>query len=397
MYRILRTVPTYFPYITGPANQVRAAARALQPLGYASHIVTTTAHAPGAPPCELFDGSSVVRLPVQGGFLQYQVALGAWGAIGGYPADLIHVHSYRNFLADVAAVAAARRRLPLVLHLHGSLASYRTIVPAGRQWLYRAYDLLTRPLPTLRAPAIVVSTGAEAREAVAYGLDAARVHVIPMGIDQAAYRLAGVRRDPQHILMVGRLCQDRNVELLLRGLALLRERPWSCAIVGGEERRSYTEAPGYLDRLRRLAGELGIAERVRFTGPLAGDALRAAYAGAGVFAYTSRWENFGQTILEAAAAGCALVSTPVGVAPDLIEEGRSGLGLDSPEPAALAARLAALLDNPGLQAAMGERAAATVRGQYAWGAIAQRYVELYEGLIASPRPGRRALGQRGAA
>lgn len=390
MRRILRTVPTYFPYVSGPANQVRAVSSGLRPLGFETRIITTTAHAPGAPVEELIDGSPVLRLPVQAGVLQYQIARGAWQAIHSYPADLIHVHSYRNFLADVAAISAARRNIPLVMHLHGSLASYKTIVPAGRRWLYSAFDLVTSPLPTLRAQAFVVSTRAEADEAAAYGLDPARLHVIPMGIDHAAYQLRDTPRDPRQILMVGRLCQDRNVELLLVALAQLRELPWRCTIVGGEERRSYTERPGYLERLRRLAGELDLADRVVFAGPLGGRALREAYAQAGVFVYTSLWENFGQALLEAAAAGCALVSTRVGVAPDLIEDGASGFCLDAPAPTALAARLRELLANPQLPRRMGERARTVAREGYDWQAILQRYSELYTTLLGDGRTWRRA-------
>lgn len=385
MLRVIRTVPTYFPYVTGPANQVRAVARGLRGHGFSSQIITTMAHAAGAPAHETIDGSAVERLPVLGGPLQYTLVRGAWRAIGRQEADLVHVHSYRNYLADVAAMVAARRRLPLVLHLHGSLASYKTIVPPGRRWLYRAYDLVTRPLPTLRAHAIVVSTRAEAAEAIACGLDPGRVHIIPMGIEQADYELPGVERNPRRIVMVGRLCRDRNVELLLLALAQLRDRPWSCAIVGGEERRSYTEGAGYLASLRRLAGELRIAGRVAFIGPLTGQALREAYAGAGIFVYTSRWENFGQTLLEAAAAGCALVSTEVGVAPELIEDGMTGFSLGLPSPGALAESLRVLLDCPSLGHAMGERVKLVVRQRFAWPAIFGRYAELYEGLLATRR------------
>jgi glycosyltransferase involved in cell wall biosynthesis len=378
---VLRTIPSYFPYVTGPANQAREISRGLRPLGFDSTILTTNLSAAAAPPREMLDGVEVRRLPIRLGFMQYHVAPGAWGELRRRPVDIIHAHSYRNFLADAAGLAAHRRRVPLILQLHGCLVGYRQIVRGGRRWLYRAYDAMTRPLPTLRADRIIVSTSAEAREAEGFGLDSRRISVIPMGIDPERYHCADTPREPSKITFVGRLAEDRNVEQLLRSLALVADLRWSCAIVGGEERRTYTSAFGYLACLKQLVRDLGIAERVVFTGPLYGEELRRAYASAGIFVYTSRYENFGQAILEAAAAGCALVTTGVGVANDIVRDGATGFVIEQDAPEQLAGKLRWLLEHPAEQAAMGRKAQALVRRDYAWSPILQRYADLYADAI----------------
>lgn len=378
---ILRTIPSYFPNVTGPANQAHEAARRLSARGYSSKLVTTTLGAVEAPRQETYNEVKVVRLPIQAGFMQYQIAAGTWRELRGSPADIIHAHCYRNYLADAAGLVAQRRGIPFILQLHGTLVGFRKIAGTGRQWLYKGYDMVFGLLPTLRAQRIIVSTQAEAHETVQYGLDSQRVRVIPMGIDPEQYRFSNIEHDPQQILFVGRISEDRNVEQLLHALGQIEDLPWTCRIVGGEERRSYANQLGYVDRLKRLTDELGIAARVQFTGPLYGEELRRAYASAGIFAYPSRYENFGQTILEAAAAGCALVSTRVGVAGDLIRTGQSGFFIDEDNAGQMAAHLRMLLGHHHHQRAYGGAVQSTVHQSYAWEPILRQYTALYEEVL----------------
>jgi glycosyltransferase involved in cell wall biosynthesis len=381
MYNILRTIPSYFPNVSGPANQARAISRGLIPFGYTSTVITTNFGAEQAPWRERLDDVEVARAAVCAGVMQYHFAPGAWASMRSQPADIIHVHSYRNYLADIAGAIALRRSTPLIVHLHGTLVGYRAIARPSHWWLYHAYDTITRPLSLLRSAQIVVSTSQEAYETERYGIDRSRISIIPMGIDADDYRFDDLQHDPTRIVFVGRLTEDRNPEQLVRALALIAHLPWSCTLVGAEVRRSYATSLGYVDRLQQLARELGIAERITFAGQLHGQQLRRAYAGAGIFVYPSRYENFGQTILEAAAAGCALVTTPVGVAHDLAGEGETGSFIRTVAPEALAQQIAWLLEHPVQQRAMGAEARARARRGYAWHPILQRYADLYASVL----------------
>lgn len=379
--RILRTIPSYFPYVTGPANQARESAVRLGRHGYCSTLVTSNSNAAAAPARETVAEGEIVRLPVRAGFMQYQITAGAWPALSSAPADVIHAHCYRNYLADAAAIVARRRRIPFVLQLHGTLSGFRKIVSPDRHWLYQAYDQLFGLLPTLGADRIIVSTNEEAHEAAQHGIDPTRIRVIPMGVTPEAYSFSALPRDYSQLLFVGRISEDRNVDLLIQALGRLTDLSWTCRIVGGEERRSYANREGYVDRLRKIAMDLSIMGRVQFTGPLYGAALRRAYAEAGVFVYPSRYENFGQTILEAAAAGCALVTTRVGVANDLITEDVSGVFIEEREVERLAANLRALLQHPEQQREYGAAVLAQVRRLYSWEPIVRAYERLYDEII----------------
>ncbi len=378
---VVRTLPSYFPFVTGPANQARAVSCGLLDYGISTTILTTDFHAEAAPQSEVMDGVSIVRLPVRFGFMQYHVPQGAWKELLRIHADVFHIHSYRNFLGDVTSLVARFRKVPTILHLHGTLQGYRHIARPERHWMYNMYDKMTSPLPVLRSTRIIVSTREEMNEVDAYGIDRSRVSIIPMGVDSEKYLFRDLARNPTRITFVGRLTEDRNVEQLIYALGMLGDLTWSCHIVGGEERRSYATHLGYTSHLQQLAHNLGIADRVFFTGPIYGEVLRRTYAESGIFVYPSLYENFGQTILEAAAAGCALVTTRVGVAWDIIQDGVSGFFIERDEPQQLAQHLRWLLEHPEEQANMGYTAHSLVQRDFAWPPILQRYAALYNELI----------------
>ena len=94
--------------------------------------------------------------------------------------------------------------------------------------------------------------------------------------------------------------------------------------MGGEEKTSSLSRLGYLDELKKLCKNLNINDRVTFIGPVAQDELFNWYSKGDIFVYPSLYENFGQPILEAAAAGLPIISTPVGVAQEIITENETG-------------------------------------------------------------------------
>lgn len=266
---------------------------------------------------------------------------------------------------------------PRVLNTHGSLLGYRKYLPAGFQRLpYEVYDRLTFKRAARSADAVVVSSKFEYTDAVEFGIDKNKLHVIPMGIDIES-RPEG-RREQEggvlRLLFVGRLARVRRVELLLRAAAKL-SIPYHVTIVGGEEKTAGLSPPGYRDELKKLCADLGIAEHVTFAGAQPPDALKNFYRAAHVFVYPSLYENFGQPVLEAAAAGLPVVATAVGVARELVRDGETGF-LVPGEPPSIAERITALAE-PETRAAFGNSIRAAVRKKFSWDNIIQRYVAIY--------------------
>jgi L-malate glycosyltransferase len=135
-----------------------------------------------------------------------------------------------------------------------------------------------------------------------------------------------------------------------------------------------------LDGLRALAGELGVGERVVFTGHLAQTAN--AYAVMDVFALVSANEAFGLVLPEAMSLGLPTIGSRVDAIPDVIVEGQTGLLVPPCDPLALAAAIRRLREHPSEREAMGAAGRARAFAQFS----ESRYVEdvraFYDALLA---------------
>jgi glycosyltransferase involved in cell wall biosynthesis len=159
---------------------------------------------------------------------------------------------------------------------------------------------------------------------------------------------------------VGRLGYEKRVDILLRAVASLKSsRPVQVAIHGdGPERAS----------LQQLAGELGIADRVAWCGVT--NDLPAAYAHLDIVALCSPRESSSNMVLEAMAAGKAVVVSRVGGLPELVGYSRGGLCVPAEDVAALASALRRLVEDESLRSSLGEAARESARTRHHPGRIA---------------------------
>ena len=196
--------------------------------------------------------------------------------------------------------------------------------------------------------------------------------VVFNGIDTSLFRPTTpdpdiVRTDGTPLLLwVGRLQPWKGVDVALRAL---REIPQAyLMIVGDGETRA---------DLERLAQELGLAERVRFLGALPRERLPSIYAAADLLLATSfASETFGIGLVEAQACGLPVVASRFGGFPEVIDEGRTGLLVPPRDPAALAAAVRSLIDDPERRRAMAD-AAPGWAAQFSWSAVADRVEAAY--------------------
>ncbi len=124
-----------------------------------------------------------------------------------------------------------------------------------------------------------------------------------------------------------------------------------------------------LPRLRNIAVEQQVADRVHFLGGLSQRELAACYAAADVFALPSTGEGFGLVFLEAMAFGKPVVGADAGGITDLIRDGSNGLLIPPNDPDALARGLSRLLGDEALRRKMGACGAAMVRREYQFDAF----------------------------
>jgi glycosyltransferase involved in cell wall biosynthesis len=157
------------------------------------------------------------------------------------------------------------------------------------------------------------------------------------------------------VVFAGRLSDEKVVDVAIRALTALPEA--TLDVAGDGPARPALEA---------LAREIGAGDRIRFHGRLATDELGRILRTAAVAVVPSRWyENQPLAVLEAFASGVPVVGTALGGIPELIEPGVDGAHVPPDDPAALAAALAPLLDEPEQAFTMGKAARAKVERDHA--------------------------------
>lgn len=197
------------------------------------------------------------------------------------------------------------------------------------------------------------------------------VILIPNGIDFPAIKEASDyhAKVPGRILFVGRLEPMKGVDTLLRAVSdkRLAMSHWTLRIVGGGSQESL---------LKTLAQELGIADRVIFTGRLVGRAVYDEYAQAEIFCGLSRSEALGNVFLEAQAAGCAVVATNVGGIPDIVKDNDTGILIPPNTPRSASEALHVLLSATEKRHSFAS-SARRLASSYDWKDITSHYEALY--------------------
>jgi len=140
-------------------------------------------------------------------------------------------------------------------------------------------------------------------------------------------------------------------------------------------------------REKKLAEELGVAERVHVLGPRKD--VPALMHAIDVFAMPSIWEGFGLVLLEAMAAGRPIVASRVATIPEVVLDGQTGLLVPAGDPLLLAEALAQLADQPALAARLGEAGRERVRRQFSLEKMVGDTELLYRELVDERASGSR--------
>lgn len=162
------------------------------------------------------------------------------------------------------------------------------------------------------------------------------VHAISCGIDAHKYSPSWEPRTENRIVFVGRVTGEKQIDVLLRAATLLpAELDAKIEIVGGGDQ---------LKNLQHLAAELGIADRVTFTGRVTDEELRDAYHRASVLAMPSIAELQSIVTMEAMASALPVVAANAMALPHLVHDGENGYLFEPSNPEDLAAKLRTVLE-----------------------------------------------------
>lgn len=279
--------------------------------------------------------------------------------------DVIHVHM-PNPTGELA-VLGSRTRAPLVVSYHADVVR-RGPVPA-------LYDRFAARF-VRRAHAVTVSSPRLAETTPALGGVRDRIAVVPFGVDPDEWSTRPLLADQIRarnpgplVVLLGRLVHYKGAEVLVEAM---RDVDATALIVGDGPRRPGAEA---------LARELGVTDRVVFTGAI-DDADRAAYLHAAdvfVLPSTNRGEAYGIVQAQAMATGTPSISTELGTGTSWVNrDGETGLVVGARDPIALAKAINELLGDDARRAAMGEAASRRVRRELSSDRMFAELRRLYE-------------------
>lgn len=339
------------------------------------------------------------------GFLAARLAAQGWGVEVAGPAGVMDGEGGQDHVLAVPGgpgpgLIPARRALARlapevdVIHAHGLKAGWLAAL-LGRSYppvvvtvhnlvLHEAAGMFTGPLrmaegllPGRVAATIAVSPAIAAR----FGGPTDRLRVIPPAAPPAVARRPaatvrtelGVDGDAPLVVTVARLHPQKDLHTLLAALEIVRTRvPDVRAVIVGDGPLSSALVA---DARRR-----GLGDTVLFAGarPDAADILAAADA----VAISSLWESGPIVAVEALQLARPLVSTPVGLVPDLVEDGESGLLVPIGDAVALAGALGRLLDDRSGAERMAQAGLGRVQERYDPDALVSRVADVYRATLS---------------
>jgi mannosyltransferase len=177
----------------------------------------------------------------------------------------------------------------------------------------------------------------------------------------------------------GRVRAQKGTDVFVDAMCRLLPRypDFTAVVVGGITSDQTT----FANTLRKRIEAAGLQSRIVITGELSIEDVQRWYQRLTIYAFTSRNEGFGLTLIEAMAVGAALVASRAGAAELVVEDGVTGTLTPPGDVDALVGALEPLMHDPALAAAMGERGRARAIAKFSLDAEANRIAEIYRTLV----------------
>lgn len=348
---------------TKPAPSPKGNLRVL-PVRYAPRIWQRLAHEPGGLPVSLRAHPWLHLL------LPLLVAGLAFRTLREAPShDLLHANwAFNGCVAGVIGILTGR---PVLTSLRGEDVSR-----ARKSWLAR---VTLRLALSLSRTIVAVSTDMAAWLRNTFPTVARKIVVVENGVDDIFFSVFDARRNrlpnAEPILVcIGNLIPRKGHAVLFRALARCASQPWKLQLAGeGTERAA----------LKRLAGELGLVDRIEFLGARPPDTIPTLLADADVFVLPSFSEGRPNALLEAMAAGLTVVASAIDGVTELVDDGRTGRLFAAGDDQALSAVLIPLLQDSATRLRLGTAAHEEIcTRELTWAGAAEKYARLYRQLVS---------------
>jgi glycosyltransferase involved in cell wall biosynthesis len=331
------------------------------------------AHVPAGPARALPKDELLPYMPAFARVLQ-----GQWAE---QPPDVVHAHFWMSGLAVVDAAADLPVPVLQTFHALGSVKRRHQgaadTSPGERVELERR---LCRDVDH-----VVATCSDEVFELRRLGLPRDRVSIVPCGVDTSVFTPRGPvapRSDRRRLLILGRVVERKGHDDAVRAL---RDLPDAELVVVGGPPADEVDDDAEIRRLRAVAAEEGVADRLLFTGSVARADVPAWIRSADVVLAVPWYEPFGITPLEAMACGRPVVASAVGGLVDTVADGLTGELVPPRDPGRLGEVLASLLADDERRAAYGAAGVQRARARYRWNRVVADTEAVYRHVLARRR------------
>jgi spore coat protein SA len=321
---------------------------------------------------------------------------------------------YRKFFSQVAEDLS--RQNPDVVHLHNFsqfIPTVRQACPNTKIVIHMHCEWLNRLDPALIGPRLaqvdmVVGVSEYITELVrkAFPQYADKCRTVYNGVDIDKFHPeGGIGKQPDgrgpRLIFIGRVSPEKGLHVLVDAFAKVRERYPTARldILGGEHvqpKAFYLAAEGdnpllktlepfyhggsYTQQMKLRSG--GESKGITFHGDVDHARIAQILTTADLFVQPSVWNDPSPlTLYEAMSAGLPVVATRVGGQPEIVEDGRTGLIVNSNNPSALAAAIIRMMEDDAGRTAMGEAGRRRARASFTWQHVADNLLSAYEQLV----------------
>jgi glycosyltransferase involved in cell wall biosynthesis len=222
----------------------------------------------------------------------------------------------------------------------------------------------------------IVAFSQFSQELIIKGLGTAcanRVEVVPPGIETSWFEVERNPVVPEQLLFWGRIEEEKGLPELFVALNTVATEFENVKLtLVGEGNR--------LQEYKTRVADLGLADRVEFTGWLNNREIQTLAAKCSIGIFPSRIESFGLSVMEAMATGLPVIAARGGAVPENIEEGVTGVLVPVNNSDALAEAIKKALDNPQSSETMAKAAKLAVQQKFSWDRAADSMIEIYKNI-----------------
>jgi glycosyltransferase involved in cell wall biosynthesis len=285
---------------------------------------------------------------------------------------VVHLNlAERGSMYRKAALLAVAKlvRAPTLLHLHAAqlIQCHAAMGPAGKallRWMVRSAD-----------HCVVLGELWQTWLTGTFQVDPNRISIVRNGVPPTPKQTRTVQPDTGfHLLFVGNLLHRKGINDLLHAVAL-QTRAIHLTLAGG----------GPIETWRAIATQLGIADRVSFTGWVSQDAVRTLMVNADALILPAYHEALPLVILEALTSATPVICTPIGAIPEVLVDTETALFVTPGDTAGIANAITTLIDQPALGRRLAANGATLYRRLFTIDAFAARIGLLYATLQEARR------------